>query len=73
MDEDAFLILLRDALQCEEALAPDLPLADVPEWDSLAAMAVLALGLRHFGRKLQLARVRKAATARDLYVLLTTG
>ncbi|MDR3175137.1 MAG: acyl carrier protein [Desulfovibrio sp.] len=73
MDENSFLTLLQDTLQCEEALRPELPLADVPEWDSLAAMAVLALGSRRFGRKLKLTQLRKAVTVGDLYALLGTG
>ena len=54
-------------------LTPDLRLADLEEWDSLAAMAVLALGARHFGRQLKLAQVKKAVTAGDLYALLTAN
>jgi hypothetical protein len=72
MDENAFLALLRDTLQCESPLEMGLTLADMPEWDSLAAMAFLALGLRHFDRKLRLAQVKKAVTVRDLYALLVT-
>jgi acyl carrier protein len=73
MDEHAFLTLLRDTLQCERTLTPDLRLADLEEWDSLAAMAVLALGARHFGRQMKLAQVKKAVTAGDLYALLTAN
>jgi hypothetical protein len=73
MDENAFLTLLRDTLQCERTLSTDLRLADVPEWDSLAAMAVLALGSRYFGKHLKLAQVKKAVTVSDLHVLLTAG
>jgi acyl carrier protein len=71
MDEKAFLTLLRDTLQCERTLAPDLRLADLEEWDSLAAMAFLALSLRHFGRRLKLTQLKKALTVGDLYALVT--
>jgi acyl carrier protein len=73
MDKKTFLALLRDALQCEGPLEMDLPLAQVPEWDSLSAMATLALAERSFGRRLKLARIKKAATVDDLYALLTAN
>jgi hypothetical protein len=72
MDKNAFLTLLQDTLQCEETPVSDLPLSDMPEWDSLAVMAFLALGVRHFGRELKLAQIKKAVTVHDLYELLTT-
>ncbi|MDR2123636.1 MAG: hypothetical protein LBP38_01455 [Desulfovibrio sp.] len=71
MDEQTFLVLLRDTMQCEGHLKMDMALADVPEWDSLAAMAALALAERSFGRHLKLAQIKKAATVGDLYALLT--
>jgi acyl carrier protein len=71
MDEQTFLSLLRDTVQCEGPLEMDMALAQVPEWDSLAAMATLALAERSFGRRLKLAQIKKAVTVGDLYALLT--
>jgi acyl carrier protein len=70
MDENAFSALLQDTLQCEKTLTMDMILADdVPEWDSLAMMAVLALADRRFGKRLKLVEIKKAKSVRDLYVL----
>ena len=71
MDAPAFLELLLDTLQRDEALTLDMRLADVPEWDSLAAMAVLALADRRFGRRLSLADFKTLVTVGDLHALLT--
>ncbi|GHU06172.1 hypothetical protein FACS1894158_11810 [Betaproteobacteria bacterium] len=69
---DDFLELIRDTLQRDEALEMDTSLEDLPEWDSLSAMALLALGARNFGKRLKLSDIKKAKTVKDLHVLLTT-
>lgn len=71
MDTTAFLDLLLDTLQCEDALGMDMELAGLPEWDSMAAMAVLALADRKFGKKLSLANFKTLVTVEDLHALLT--
>jgi acyl carrier protein len=73
MDKNTFLTLLRDTLQCEKILTMDTLLADVPEWDSLAAMATLALAKQCFGKILKLVQIKKAVTVGDVYALLTAN
>lgn len=71
MDKDAFLSMLQDAFQCGEPLSMDMPLAGIPEWDSLTAMLTLALAKQHFGKNLKITDFKEAALVEDLYVLLT--
>ena len=71
MDTVSFLPLLLDTLQREEALCMDMKLTDLAEWDSIAAMAILALADRKFNKKLALADFKALETVDDLYVLLT--
>ena len=70
MDQQFFLKVLADTLQTDIALAPDTALATMEEWDSMAAMAFLALADRNFSKKLKLADLRKAQTVNDLYAFL---
>lgn len=70
MDKHKFLALLQDTLQCEEALATEMRFTDIPEWDSMAAMATMAMAERHFGRQIKLAQLKKLVTVEDLYALL---
>jgi acyl carrier protein len=72
MDKQAFALLLRETLQCESALEPGTVLRNLPEWDSLAAMAALALAERHFGKRLKLAQFKKLVTVEDMYVLFSS-
>jgi acyl carrier protein len=69
---DNFLELIRDTLQRDDALEMNTRLEEITEWDSLSMMAVLALGARNFGKRLNLSEIKKAQTVEDLYVLLTT-
>ncbi|MDR1242405.1 MAG: hypothetical protein LBM00_06465 [Deltaproteobacteria bacterium] len=71
MDNAAFLAMLQEAFQRGEPLAMDMPLAEIPEWDSLTAMLTLALAKQHFGRNLKLADFKKTVLVKDLHALLT--
>ena len=70
MHKQDFLSLFQDTLQCEESLTMDIRLADIPDWDSMAAMATIALAERQFGKHLKLAQLKNAETVEDLYALL---
>jgi Phosphopantetheine attachment site. len=70
MDASAFIDVMLDTLQRDEPLSMDMPLSDVPEWDSLAAMAFLALADRKFGKKLSMGHLKSAQTVSDLHALL---
>jgi hypothetical protein len=71
MDKDAFLVMLQDAFQRREPLAMDMPLVEIPEWDSLTAMLALALAKQHFGKDLKMADFKKTVLLEDLHALLT--
>jgi acyl carrier protein len=66
-----FIDLFSDALRSEEPIFIDMPLRDIPEWDSMAAMVVLALAERKFSKKISLLDLKKLTTVRELYELLT--
>lgn len=71
MDTTAFIDLMLDTLQRDDPLDMDMVLANVPEWDSMAAMAFLALADRKFGKKLSMSCLKGAKAVSDLYALLT--
>lgn len=71
MNKDDFLFMLQDAFQRSSPLTMDMALANVPEWDSLTAMLMLALAKQHFGKDLKLADFKKTVLVEDLYALLT--
>ena len=70
MELTAFIDLILDTLQRDYPLSMETPLTEVPEWDSMAAMAFLALADRKFGKKLSLANLKGAKTVSDLHALL---
>lgn len=72
MDRKAFLELLQETFQREDPLAMDMPLAEIPEWDSLAAMLTLTLAKRRFGKELKTADLKPLTTVEDMYVLLAS-
>lgn len=48
----------------------DTKLADLPEWDSLAALATIVLFDTEYGKVIVGDDIKKCATAGDLYALL---
>ena len=70
MDKQDFLMVFQDTLQSDSALTMDMRLADIPEWDSMAAMGTIALADRQFGKQLKLAELKKVDTVEDVYALL---
>lgn len=71
MDKDIFLSMLQDAFQREAPLSMDMPLAEIPEWDSLTAMLTLAWAKQHFGKHLKMSDFKKITSVEDLYAMLT--
>jgi hypothetical protein len=71
MDNDTFLLMLQDAFQRSDPLSMDMSLADIPEWDSLTAMVILALAVQRFGKDLKIVNFKKDMLVKDLYALLT--
>ncbi|MDL2307135.1 phosphopantetheine-binding protein [Desulfovibrio sp. OttesenSCG-928-C06] len=69
MDENKFLALFQDTLQRETPLNMDDILASLEEWDSLAAMASIALAEREFSKRLKLKELKQQKTVRDVYEL----
>jgi len=71
MDKGAFLVMLQDAFQRSEPLTMNMPLAEIPEWDSLTAMLTLTLAKQRFSKNLKIADFKKTMLVEDLYALLT--
>ena len=57
MTRDEFLVEMQDVLQTEEDLTLDMPLAEIPEWDSLAIMSTMAFLDSRMGVKLSLIHI----------------
>ena len=66
-----FLSLFQEILNSELPVALSMSLDDIPEWDSLSAMAFIALAERRFNKRLRLSDLRNKKTVEDLYGLLS--
>ena len=66
MKRSEFLETFVDAVQVEEAVTEDSVLANIEEWDSLAAVTLLALYNKKLGLKVQAEDVKSCKTVKDL-------
>lgn len=70
MTDKDFLPLLQETLNRELPLSMEMALTDIPEWDSLSAMAVVGLAERYFARRLKLFELEGVRTVGEIYALL---
>lgn len=70
MTDKDFLLLLQETLNRESSVSMDMRLGDMPEWDSLSAMAVVGMAERCFARRLKLSELENVGTVAELYALL---
>ncbi len=68
MNKTEFLEELQDVLQRDDALTADMALQEIPEWDSLAMMAVVAFFDRNFDIKLTFNDFKNFKTVEDLII-----
>ena len=66
MDKAEFLEKLQDVLERDEEITEDMVLSDMDEWDSLAAMALMAFFEKNFGLKVKLKDLNDVKTVSDL-------
>jgi acyl carrier protein, putative len=66
MTRDEFLVEMQDVLQTEEDLTLDMPLAEIPEWDSLAIMSTMAFLDSRMGVKTGMADYAAMKTIGDI-------
>ncbi len=66
MDKVEFLEKLQDVLERDEEITEDMILEDMDEWDSLAAMALMAFFNKTLSITLLPAEVRKMKTVSDI-------
>lgn len=66
-----FLSLFQEVLNCETPVEMSMRLEDIPEWDSLSAMAFIALAKRRFNKRLRLSDLKNKKTVEELYDLLS--
>lgn len=66
MDKKEFLSILKDVIETEEELSEGVVLDELDEWDSLAAMAVMAFFNKTFSVKLLPAEIKNMSTVADL-------
>lgn len=68
---DQFLELLQETIDRETPLSMDMPLSQIQEWDSLAAMAFIGLARNVYQKQLKLTDLENAVTISDIYALLS--
>jgi len=66
-----FLRLFQEILNSESPTEMSMRLEDIPEWDSLSAMAFIALAERHFNKHLRLSDLNGKKTVEELHDLLS--
>lgn len=71
MTDSDFLLLIQETLNREDPVSMNTRFDDMPEWDSLSAMAVVGMAERSFGRRLKLAELSRIDTVAELYALLS--
>lgn len=65
-----FLSLFQEILNSETSVEMSMLLKEIPEWDSLSAMAFIALAERRFNKRLRLSDLKNKKTVKELYDLL---
>lgn len=68
---EKFLTIFQETIDREKPLELDMRLADIPEWDSLSAMAFIGLANSKYNKKLKLTDLEQASTVADLYAFLS--
>lgn len=67
MDQKEKMALIEEALDTEEgALAPDTVLADIDEWDSIAALSLIAMLDEQFDKTITGAEIKAMRTVADI-------
>lgn len=66
MTKDEFLEKLQDVLERDEEISEDMVLADIDEWDSLSAMALMAFFNKSLSITLLPSEVREMKTISDI-------
>lgn len=66
MDKKEFLSKLQDVIETEEELSEDIVLDELDEWDSLAAMAVMAFFNKTLSITLLPSEIKDMNTVTDL-------
>ena len=69
MLKSAFLEDLRDLLQRDDPIDPDMELRNIEEWDSLAMMSCIAYFDKHFKMKTTISQFMQLRTVSDLIAL----
>lgn len=66
MERAEFLEELKDVLQRDDDITPDMTLKDMDEWDSLAIMSCMAYFDQKFGIKTRFGQYEQLSTVEDL-------
>lgn len=66
MNREGFVSDFREFVGTSADVTPQTAVADIPEWDSLAAMSVVTLLASRHGANLTLAEVQQAKTVGDI-------
>lgn len=69
MTQEDFLLSFQDVLQTEETIHPDTKFHNLEDWDSLAAMALIAFFDRNFAISLTFEHFASCVTVADIMAL----
>lgn len=70
MNQIEFLKQFQEILDREEETDMQMQLADMEEWDSLAAMAFIGMAARIYGKTIRMTDFENTKTVQNLYDLL---
>lgn len=70
VSQEEFIDVFLDLLQRDDPVSADTELADIPEWDSMAIMAVMAYADKKHGKTLMLDDLKPVGTVAELHKLI---
>lgn len=71
MTQDDFVTLAKEAMETEDAITIDQPFASMKDWDSIAALSLIALVDETFDIMIQPKQIQQAASLMDIWKRLT--
>lgn len=69
MELRAFVELVQETIRSDAAMTGETLLSELPEWDSLAIIAVMGMLNLHFSLTVDMNRIKACPTVADLHLL----
>ncbi|MFO8061371.1 MAG: acyl carrier protein [bacterium] len=72
MDMNEFISIFKESLQIEDNdIQPETKFKELPLWDSMSVMSVIAMSDEHFSKEIDVDRLNELDTIEELYNFLT--